>query len=93
MRLFGWDFTANKQPRWASFQDVLALSGYVQDLANKVEAMRKKVYRDGKADEATADNLPEGVKEALAIEPTQAPQAQSLNIFRTGDTPSSQFGG
>ena len=77
MRIFGFELKLKKQPRWASYDDVISLSESVQSLFNAYEAMRKKVYRETKKDNGAGqdDVIPEEVPRPVIISPGDPPPA------------------
>lgn len=92
MRIFGIKISFQRSRKWALSDDVRVLSEQVQALqerleglevsvSNGFEAIRKKVYRTEKAEEARSGGNGEG----LSV--TAAPPS----VFRTGDNPSPQF--
>ena len=96
MRIFGFRFEARRESRWASTDDLLALSDLVQTLSEglidtnrAIEAMRKKVYREEKkseVEEVLSSSLPpERQPNRLPLGPGEilSPE-QVAQIFRGG---------
>lgn len=78
-------FVVKKEPRWAPFESVGALSEIVQGLSDTLQtqdlalkAMQKKVYRDGKK------NGDEVSLSEVVTNPTPV-------ILRAGDTPPADY--
>lgn len=95
MKIFGIRLTAKKEPRYASYADVQALSELVTELThnqerlyNAIEAIRKKIYREDKKEEATEE------MERLALTNEQ-PRVSSLGPgdILTPEQMNQMFGG
>lgn len=89
MRIFGINFQAKRERKYVlltEYNDLLqfcnSLSEGVIDLNKKYEAMRQKVYRDGKA-EMPAENPP-ATPPIMNLPPGYTPSETEIPILKKG---------